>query len=86
LHCAAGKKYYGKGAGTEAARLMLEYGFNVLELHRIDLEVFTFNPRAIHVYEKLGFKREGVRREVLLLEGTYHDSIVMGLLRYEYVK
>jgi RimJ/RimL family protein N-acetyltransferase len=65
---------------------MLEYGFNVLELHRIDLEVFAFNPRAIHVYEKLGFKREGVRREVLLLEGTYHDSIVMGLLRYEYVK
>ncbi len=79
-----GKKYYGKGVGTEAARLLLGYGFNVLELHRIDLEVFAFNPRAIHVYEKLGFKREGVRREVLLLDGEYHDAIVLGLLRHEF--
>jgi RimJ/RimL family protein N-acetyltransferase len=81
-----GSNYYGKGIGTEAARLMLEYGFNILELHRIDLEVFAFNPRAIHVYEKLGFKREGVRREVLLLNGTYHDAIVMGLLTNEFAK
>lgn len=81
-----GSKYYGKGVGTEAARLILEYGFNVLKLHRIDLEVFAFNPRAIHVYEKLGFKREGVRREVLFLDGKYHDVIVMGLLQHEFAK
>jgi RimJ/RimL family protein N-acetyltransferase len=79
-----GSNYYGKGIGTEAAKLMLEYGFNILELHRIDLEVFTFNPRAIRVYEKLGFKREGVRREVLQLDGTYHDAIIMGLLKREF--
>jgi RimJ/RimL family protein N-acetyltransferase len=81
-----GDKYYGKGIGTEAARLMLEYGFNVLELHRIDLEVFAFNPRAIRVYEKLGFVREGVRREVLFMDGQYHDAIVMGLLRHEFTQ
>jgi RimJ/RimL family protein N-acetyltransferase len=81
-----GSKYYSKGIGTEAAKLMLEYGFNVLKLHRIDLEVFAFNPRAIRVYEKLGFVSEGVRREVLLMDGQYHDAIVMGLLRQEFVK
>jgi RimJ/RimL family protein N-acetyltransferase len=80
-----GSKYYGRGIGTEAARLMVGYGFKVLELHRIDLEVFTFNPRALHVYEKLGFVREGVRREVLLLDGTYYDAIIMGLLRREFI-
>jgi RimJ/RimL family protein N-acetyltransferase len=80
-----GKTYYGKGVGTDAARLMLGYGFNTLGLHRIDLEVFTFNFRAIHVYEKLGFVREGVRREVLFMEGGYHDAIVMSLLRHEYL-
>jgi RimJ/RimL family protein N-acetyltransferase len=81
-----GSMYYGKGIGTEAARLMLGYGFNTLQLHRIDLEVYPFNPRAIHVYEKLGFVREGVRREVLLMDGTYHDAMIMGLLRHEFTE
>jgi RimJ/RimL family protein N-acetyltransferase len=48
--------------------------------------VFAFNPRAIHVYKKLGFKREGVRREVLFWDGEYHDVIVMGLLRREFTE
>jgi RimJ/RimL family protein N-acetyltransferase len=46
--------------------------------------VFAFNFRAIHVYEKLGFVREGLRREVLFMDGVYHDAVVMGLLQYEY--
>ena len=80
----AGTEHYGKGYGTEAARLMLAYGFERLRLHRVELEVFAFNTRAVHVYEKLGFRREGVRREVLFMDGCYHDAIVMGLLRREY--
>ncbi|HEX6291307.1 MAG TPA: GNAT family protein [Herpetosiphonaceae bacterium] len=76
--------YTGQGYGSEAMRLMLGYAFDQLRLHRVDLEVFAFNPRALHVYEKLGFRREGVRREVLYLDGTYHDSIVMGMLEDEY--
>lgn len=47
--------------------------------------MFAFNPRAIHVYEKLGFKREGVLREVLYAGGGYHDASVMSLLRREYL-
>jgi RimJ/RimL family protein N-acetyltransferase len=81
-----GQKYVNQGWGSEAARLILEYGFKVLELHRIELEVFSFNPRAIHVYEKLGFKHEGFRREVLYWGEQYHDAITMSLLRHEYLK
>ncbi|GJM82041.1 N-acetyltransferase [Paenibacillus sp. HMSSN-139] len=55
----------GKGFGSEAMRLILDYGFGVLALHRIELNVFDYNERAMHVYEKLGFKREGVQREAL---------------------
>jgi RimJ/RimL family protein N-acetyltransferase len=75
---------FGKGYGTEALRLVLDYGFGTLNLHRIGLDVFDFNPRAIHVYEKLGFKREGVQRDALFYDGEFHDSIVMGILEDEW--
>ena len=80
----AGKQFFGKGYGTEAIQLILEYGFRQLQLHRIELEVYDFNPRAQHVYEKVGFVREGVRRDVLLWDGVYHSAIVMGILAEEY--
>lgn len=78
-------RHFGKGYGTEAAGLILEFAFDVLELNRVSLEVFTFNPRALHVYEKLGFRREGRLREALWMDGEFHDAIVMGLLRREFV-
>lgn len=61
-------------------KLMLDYGFGVLNLHRIELNVFDYNARAMHVYEKLGFKREGVQREALFYDHKYHDSILMSIL------
>jgi Acetyltransferases, including N-acetylases of ribosomal proteins len=76
--------YQGKGYGTEALRLMLDYGFGILNLHRIELNVFSFNERAVHVYEKLGFKREGVQREALFYDHQYYDSILMSILEDEY--
>lgn len=80
-----GLRVTGKGYGTEAMRLMLEHGFRRLGLHRIELGVFAFNPRAIHVYEKLGFKREGVLRDSLYMDETFHDQILMSLLEHEFV-
>lgn len=74
----------GKGHGSEAIQLMMDYGFRNLNLHRIELEVFPFNERAIHVYQKLGFRKEGVRRNMLFYDGTYHDAIIMGILENEY--
>ena len=82
----AEQRLFGKGFGTEATRLILDYGIRTLGLHRIELEVYDFNPRARYVYEKVGFVQEGVRRDVLLWEGTYHSAIVMSILSDEYKK
>lgn len=78
------ESYFGKGYGSEATRLMVKHGFERLELHRIDLEVYDFNPRAARVYEKAGFVREGVKRDVLFWDGAFHSAIVMSILELEY--
>jgi len=80
----ASRKFFGKGYGTEATRLVVDYGICTLNLRRIELEVYDFNPRAQHVYEKVGFVREGVRRDVLLWNGVYHSAIMMSILAPEY--
>ncbi|WP_145149582.1 GNAT family N-acetyltransferase [Paenibacillus xylanexedens] len=74
----------GKGYGSEALLLMLDYGFGICNLHRIELEVYAFNERAIRTYEKLGFQREGVKREVLFYNHQYHDAIQMSILEDEF--
>ncbi len=73
-----------RGFGTEATRLIVDYAFSELPIHRISLEVFDFNPRAIATYEKVGFRREGVLRDALWWDDEFHDTIVMGLLRTEW--
>ncbi|WP_068776382.1 GNAT family N-acetyltransferase [Paenibacillus sp. FJAT-26967] len=79
-----GDEVLGKGYGSEAITLLLDYGFGILQLHRIELNVFDFNPRAQHVYEKLGFRKEGVQRDALFYNHKYHDSITMSILEEEY--
>ncbi|MET3207309.1 UNVERIFIED_CONTAM: RimJ/RimL family protein N-acetyltransferase [Paenibacillus sp. PvR008] len=74
----------GKGYGTEALVLMLDYGFGICNLHRIELNVYDFNERAIRCYEKIGFQREGVQRDALFYNHQYHDSILMSMLSSEY--
>jgi len=78
------KTYWDKGYGTEATKLMLNYGFGTLALHRIMLLVYDFNPRGIHVYEKLGFKEEGRKRESVFRGGKFQDEILMGILESEW--
>lgn len=74
----------GRGLGTEAARLILGYGFEVIGLHRIGLDVFAFNPRAQRVYEKVGFVVEGVKRDAFRFDGEYVDEIWMSILAHEW--
>jgi RimJ/RimL family protein N-acetyltransferase len=74
----------GRGYGTEATCLMLDHGFGMLNLHRVELDVYTINSRAAHVYEKVGFKREGVKRENWYYNHQYYDSIVMSILEHEF--
>ncbi|MGQ4832622.1 MAG: GNAT family N-acetyltransferase [Candidatus Asgardarchaeia archaeon] len=79
------KAYWGRGYGTEALTLILDYGFNFLNLHKIWLRVFDFNKRAIRAYEKVGFVKEGVLRKHVFKEGRYADLIIMGILRDEFL-
>ncbi|MEV4823624.1 GNAT family protein [Micromonospora sp. NPDC049274] len=73
-----------RGLGTEAVRLVVGYGFESLGLHRIALEVFSFNPRARRVYEKVGFVVEGVLRQVLRDGDDWIDAKVMSILAPEW--
>ncbi|WP_409276088.1 GNAT family N-acetyltransferase [Neobacillus sp. SCS-31] len=79
------ENYLSKGYGTEAMRLLLDYGFGVYNLHRVDLEVYSYNHRAIRAYEKLGFKKEGIKRQSHYYNHEYHDTIMMGLLKSEFM-
>ena len=73
-----------RGYGREAIALMLEYAFMQLNLNRVFLQVHADNARAIHVYEKCGFKREGCLRAHFYRDGRYIDAVQMGILRGEW--
>lgn len=76
----AGTEAYGKGYGTEATRLVLDYAFGTAGLHRVSLGVLDFNHRARRVYEKCGFQLEGRLREAVRWDGEWHDELVMSVL------
>ena len=73
-----------QGYGYEAAQLALRFAFHELNLRRVQLTVFAYNERAIALYEKLGFQREGIFREFLQRDGQRHDMLLYGLLRREW--
>ncbi|AXB43477.1 GNAT family N-acetyltransferase [Amycolatopsis albispora] len=77
---ALGGHAFGRGYGTEATRLLVAFGLDVVGLHRIGLEVYDFNPRARRVYEKCGFVAEGVLRDALHWDGEWHDAVQMSVL------
>lgn len=70
----------GRGLGTEATRLIVQHGLGPMGLHRISLEVYDFNPRARHVYQKVGFVHEGTGREALLFDDQWIDVHYMAIL------
>jgi RimJ/RimL family protein N-acetyltransferase len=78
------KNYWGKGYGTEALTLLIDYGFKALNLHNIMLRVFGFNGRAKKCYEKIGFREIGVRRQSLHRNLKKHDVIYMDILPDEF--
>lgn len=76
----------GKGYGSEAMNLLLDFAFNELNLYRIQLTVFDYNTSAIKLYERLGFTHEGTKREFIERDNKRHDMLLYGLLRGEYIK
>ena len=73
-----------KGYGTEAINLILDYGFNYLNLNNIKLDVMEFNERAIACYKKCGFKEIGRRRKCEFIDGKYYDKVSMDILSEEF--
>lgn len=71
----------GRGVGTEATTLIVDYVFDVLGVNRVELEVYAFNPRAMRVYERVGFQPEGRRRQALQWDGEFVDAIIMSIVR-----
>ena len=78
------KDYWSKGYGTEAARLLIDYGFQQLNLHRISSGALAFNDRSIKLHKKLCFREEGRLRQAMFKNGQYHDHVQFGLLRTEW--
>ncbi len=78
------REFRGKGYGTDAMGTAIAYAFRELNLHRLGLDVNGDNPRAIRVYEKLGFRHEGAAREAIHRDGEWVDRLYMGLLRCEW--
>jgi RimJ/RimL family protein N-acetyltransferase len=73
-----------QGLGTEAIRLILNYGFEDLGLNSVALSVFDFNEAAIRTYENLGFEREGRMREAIRRDDGFHDAILMRMFASEW--
>jgi RimJ/RimL family protein N-acetyltransferase len=79
------REYWGKGYGTDAMKVILQYAFQELNLRRVALDTFEYNQRAIRSYEKAGFVHEGTVREYLSRDGQRWDLIFMGILREEWL-
>lgn len=73
-----------KGFGSEAIRLLLSFGFSILNLNNIMLQVFSFNENAVRCYRNIGFRECGRRSEVYLLKGKYYDEIFMEILNRDF--
>jgi len=78
------KAYWNKGYGQDATKLLLDYGFNLLNLNNIMLGVFSFNERAVNCYRKVGFKEIGRRRQARIIGGKKFDVILMDILAEEF--
>jgi len=75
---------WGKGYGTEAINLLLDYAFGYLNFHRVAVGVVGFNEAALRFYEKVGFCREGIQRDGYYYAHQYHDFVMMSILEDEY--
>lgn len=78
------KAYWGQGYGTDAIITFARFLFAQWNFHRISLDTWDENKRALKAYEKAGFKLEGCQRAARFVLGNYRDALLMGLLREEF--
>jgi RimJ/RimL family protein N-acetyltransferase len=79
------RQFWGKGYGTEAKMLLLHYAFNTLNLRKICGTIYGFNKRSQAYNKKCGYKVEGVQRQQVFTNGEYHDRILVGVFREEWL-
>jgi RimJ/RimL family protein N-acetyltransferase len=80
------EKNWGKGYGTDTMKVLLKFGFDYLNLHRIELRVMEYNERGVKTYEKVGFTHTGRKRKAHYKNGSYFDVLLMDILKEEWVK
>jgi RimJ/RimL family protein N-acetyltransferase len=78
------KREWRRGYAGEALEAVVKFCFDTLEMNRIGAEIYEFNSRAVRLFERLGFTREGVVREAVLKNGKFADEYLYGLLRREW--
>jgi len=76
--------HHGQGYGKDAFKTLMGYCFSELNMHRLSLQVFAFNERALKMYENMGFKTEGRLRDAFFTKNKYHDIVVMSMLSTEF--
>lgn len=76
--------YRARGLGTWAVQSVCSFVFDELKMHRLELNVFSYNAQAQRVYEKSGFRIEGIRRDAIMFNGRYADDILMAMLEDEW--
>lgn len=79
-----GESEQGKGYGTDAMSVLLQYLFDSININKVKLSVFSFNMQAIASYQKCGFQLEGTLREEIFRFGMFHDVLVMGITRTDW--
>ncbi|HSD84312.1 MAG TPA: GNAT family protein [Anaerolineae bacterium] len=79
-------EYWSRGYGTDIMNVLLRYAFTEINLQRVTLTVFEYNPRALRSYEKVGFRHEGQLRNFLNREGRRWNEVYMGILREEWME
>ena len=84
FHIMIGENNQNKGAGTFAVREMLKHAFFNMNMHRVELTVLETNDRAVHLYEKCGFTKEGTKRRSTYKNGEYVNMYLYSILREEY--
>ncbi|KAH8880799.1 acyl-CoA N-acyltransferase [Thozetella sp. PMI_491] len=78
------EKYQNKGYGAEAINWATDWAFNVANVHKVEIGTASYNERAAHLYEKLGFKPEGRIRHVAFMNRQWYDVLEFGMLEHEW--
>ncbi|MGP2438381.1 GNAT family N-acetyltransferase [Streptomyces sp. JW3] len=78
------REFWGRGHGGETVRLLVDHLFGAYGLHRLELDTWSGNERAVRAFAKAGFREEGRRRSAVLVQGERHDRVLFGMLRAEW--